>query len=41
VQAGQIVEVAADSSTKCQVQVQSFDMFKAVLVASCAPAQQR
>jgi len=37
--AGQIVEVAPDASTKCQVQVQSFDMFKAVLVASCTPAQ--
>jgi len=37
--AGQIVEAAPDSSTKCQVQVQSFDMFKAVLVASCAGAK--
>ncbi|MFY9694733.1 MAG: hypothetical protein WBF24_08955 [Xanthobacteraceae bacterium] len=41
VAAGQIVEVAPDPSTKCQVQVQSFDMFKAVLVASCASAQPR
>jgi cell division protein FtsB len=37
--AGQIVDVAPDSSTKCQVQMQSFDMFKAVLVASCTPAK--
>lgn len=36
---GQIVELAPDPATKCQVQVQSFDMFKAVLVASCTPAQ--
>ena len=41
VAAGQIVEVSPDPSTKCQVQVQSFDMFKAVLVAACAPAQAR
>ena len=36
---GQIVELAPDPATKCQVQVQSFDMFKAVLVASCTPAK--
>jgi hypothetical protein len=40
VAAGQIVEVAPDPSTKCRVQVQSFDMFKAVLVATCRPPQQ-
>jgi len=34
--AGQTVTVAPDSSTNCQVEVQSFDMFKAVLVASCS-----
>ena len=39
VDAGQIVDVEPYSSTKCQVQVQSFDMFKAVLVASCTPAK--
>jgi cell division protein FtsB len=39
VDAGQIVDVAPDPSTKCQVQVESFDMFKAVLVASCTPAR--
>jgi hypothetical protein len=36
--AGQTVNIAPDSATKCQVSVQSFDVFKAVLVASCAPA---
>ena len=34
--AGQVIAVAPDPSTNCQVQVQSFDMFKAVLTASCA-----
>ena len=37
--AGQVVKVASDAATNCQVQVQSFDMFKAVLVASCASAK--
>jgi hypothetical protein len=36
---GQVIELAPDPATRCQVQVQSFDMFKAVLVASCTPAQ--
>jgi hypothetical protein len=39
VDAGQTVTVALDASTNCQVQVQSFDMFKAVLVASCTGAK--
>ena len=39
VDAGQVVDVAPDSSTNCQVQVQSFDMFKAMLFASCTPAK--
>ena len=39
VAAGQIVTVAPDASTNCQVQVQSFDMFTAKLVASCAAAK--
>lgn len=39
VAAGQLVEVSPDSSTACNVQVQSFDMFKAVLVASCGGAK--
>lgn len=38
---GQIVEVTPDPATRCQVQVQSFDMFKAVLIASCTPAQRQ
>jgi hypothetical protein len=41
VDAGQVIDIAPDASTECQVQVQSFDMFKAVLVASCKPAQQQ
>ena len=35
VAAGQVVDAAPDASTACHVQVQSFDMFKAVLVATC------
>jgi hypothetical protein len=34
--AGGVINIALDSSTTCQVGVQSFDMFKAVLTASCA-----
>ncbi len=33
---GDVIHVAVDPSTTCQVRVQSFDMFKAVLAASCA-----
>lgn len=36
--AGQVIPVAVGSSA-CQVQVQSFDMFKATLVASCGGAK--
>ena len=39
VAAGDIIQVSPDPSTACQVQIQSFDMFKAVLVATCAPAK--
>ena len=39
--AGQIVSVAPDPSTTCQVGVQSFDMFKAVLTATCSGAKAR
>lgn len=39
VAAGQVVDFAPDPSTSCQVAVQSFDMFKAVLTASCAGAK--
>jgi hypothetical protein len=33
---GDIINIALDPSTTCQVGVQSFDMFKAILTASCA-----
>jgi len=33
---GDVIHIALDPSTACQVGVQSFDMFKAVLTASCA-----
>lgn len=33
---GDVIRVALDASNACQVGVQSFDMFKAVLTASCA-----
>jgi hypothetical protein len=33
---GDVIHMALDSSTTCQVGVQSFDMFKAILTASCA-----
>jgi hypothetical protein len=37
--AGDVIRVSPDPTTACQVQIQSFDMFKAVLVASCAAAK--
>ncbi len=37
--AGQVMTVGSASSANCQVGVQSFDMFKAVLTASCADAK--
>lgn len=36
---GDVIKVTLDPSTVCQVRVQSFDMFKAVLNASCTQAQ--
>ena len=39
VAAGDVIRVSPDPATACQVQIQSFDMFKAVLVASCAAAK--
>ncbi|HXZ22045.1 MAG TPA: hypothetical protein VEH78_04695 [Pseudolabrys sp.] len=36
---GDVISVALDPQTTCRVRVQSFDMFKAVLNASCTPAQ--
>ena len=32
---GDTINVAVDPTTACQVRVKSFDMFKAVLIASC------
>ncbi len=37
--AGQVIAAGSDPSANCQVAVQSFDMFKAVLTASCAGAK--
>lgn len=34
--AGDVIRVAPDPSTNCQVRVQSFDMFKVIITASCA-----
>lgn len=36
---GDVINVTVDPQTKCQVRVQSFDMFKATLGASCTSAQ--
>lgn len=36
---GDVIHVAPDPSTACDVQIQSFDMFKAQLTASCAPTK--
>jgi FlaG/FlaF family flagellin (archaellin) len=37
--AGDVIQIALDPSTTCQVEIQSFDMFRAVLTASCVPAK--
>jgi hypothetical protein len=37
--AGQTINVALDPSTNCRVVVQSFDMFKALVNATCTPAK--
>jgi hypothetical protein len=34
--AGQTINVAPDPATQCQLSVQSFDVFKATLVAACS-----
>jgi len=39
VASGDVVSLTLDPKTNCQVRVQSFDMFKAVLNASCTQAQ--
>lgn len=37
--AGSVINVAPDPSTSCQVAIQSFDMFRAIVNASCAAAK--
>jgi hypothetical protein len=37
--AGQVITVAPDASTNCQVAVQSFDMFSALITATCTAAK--
>ena len=37
---GDVFRFAPDPSTTCQVRVQSFDMFRAILTAACRPATQ-
>lgn len=39
--AGDVINIALDPSTTCQVGVQSFDMFKAILTASCGAVKPR
>jgi len=39
--AGTVIHVAPDPATSCEVAVQSFDMFKAALTASCSAAKSR
>lgn len=38
--AGDVIHVTADQSTTCEIGVQSFDMFKALITASCAAKSQ-
>lgn len=38
---GDVLKITSDPSTTCQVGVQSFDMFKAVLTASCTAVKPR
>ena len=37
--AGQTLSITPDPATRCQINVQSFDVFKAVIVATCAAAK--
>ncbi len=39
--AGTTINVALDPSTTCRVEVQSFDMFKAIVTAACPAAKPR
>ena len=41
VAAGQTLNIAAGPTTQCQISVQSFDVFKAVVVATCAAAKEQ
>jgi hypothetical protein len=34
--AGQTLSIVADPATKCQINLQSFDVFRAVVVAACS-----
>jgi hypothetical protein len=36
---GDVINVAPDPSMACRVEIQSFDMFKAVVIATCAAAK--
>jgi len=36
---GDVIRVAVDASTDCQVGIQSFDMFKAIVTASCTASK--
>ena len=37
--AGQTLSIAPDPATQCRINLQSFDVFKAVIVATCAAAK--
>jgi hypothetical protein len=39
VAAGQTLTITPDPATRCLVNLQSFDVFKAVVVATCAAAK--
>jgi len=39
ISAGQTISIAPDQTTQCQLSVQSFDVFKATLVAACSGAK--
>lgn len=36
---GDMVNISPDASTNCQVRLQSFDVFKAIVYATCTPSQ--
>ena len=39
--AGDVIEIGRDPSTACQVRLQSFDMFRALVTATCAKEESR